>query len=123
MCLSVVNKEKPPETGYGWKVFSELDGRLVGDTIKPYMVRPMRRWLKAKDFSETKRIPDGKKRYKAGWHIFVDKESAEKWASPYQEIHRVKHRKAHTAGMQEDFLSRSSAIIVADEIFIFENSI
>lgn len=115
MCLYLIDKEKPPATGFMWKVFKEdYDGHLV---TAVFPSPPLRRgkWVAARSpriFATSGVI------YNAGWHGFPNRSHARVYISGnilhnYKVI-KVKYRKVICSGMQRPDL----ATIVAHEILI-----
>ena len=106
MCLNVVSKKKPRETGFGWKVFGMLNGGLYGDCFTIAKVRPIDKWLKEEDYRDAPQkqtIGTGEYgvRYPAGFHIFKRKKDAKEWDFPRcTQIYKVEYRKAHAQGEQ-----------------------
>lgn len=108
MCLDTVTKTGLNKSGYGWKVFSERNGKLYGESQQIRTVRPRNRWLKAiqrRLFAYDYRIP-----YTSGFHVILERD---KHWKRYGLLVKVKYRKGHTLGTQID-----SNVIVADEMLI-----
>ena len=84
MCLARL-KDFKVSKNYGWKVFFEADGKLYGEIFSTDKERKINRWLDSDDYLGV----EGSKRimcsisyeiYSSGWHIFLRKKDAKRWA-------------------------------------------
>lgn len=116
MCLSYVSKEKPKKTGIGYKVF--IRSTRFGVTTSRFSFQymdlrgreevPINKWLTAE------KVPTWQG-YQSGFHIFLNKEDAEKWVgkSSLSVIRKVRYRGARCQGRQ-----RNCRVIIADKMFV-----
>jgi len=107
MCLETVDPQinKKICKGFGWKVFSLLNGEIYGDCAGSNKVRPRHKWLNEAKFNyrSNKKIKSGSgKLYPRGWHIFTTKEAARKWNCGYGVL-KVKYRIVLATGQQGPF--------------------
>lgn len=109
------------EVGTGYKVFREFEGKLFGEYARTDKERRAGIWLKEENFRPLK-TDDGLERigktfdpkYKPGWHVFLKRQTAEKWRSVGQHITKIKFRGIVTTGIG----AYNGRIVVAKEIFI-----
>lgn len=104
MCLDTVTKTGLDKSGFGWKVFKVVEGKIFSDIFDIFCLHPMRpgKWHRAKRIKLHS--------YTTGFHIYTNKKGARHWYGP---IRKVKYRKGHTLGKQD-----GDNIIVADEMMI-----
>jgi len=109
---------------YGWKVFRMGDnGEYLGDYCGYRTVRPVGRWLKAKDFTPLPHeMPNAMTiiDYDPGWHMFVRRGDAKKWGTntPRIKIVKVLVRKVREKGYAYGTQNSHLDCFIADEIFI-----
>ena len=79
MCLAKVH-DKNKKLSVGYKVMVKRDnGSLVGQFRKPYLPRPLGKWLHSDDYEPEGMIESHySKPYRNGWHIYSKKCVAEK---------------------------------------------
>ena len=113
MCIHDITNRKPKKTGMGWKVFMDEKGKLFGDCHGAIdRPRPVRQWLRAKDFRDGNVRPEVD-----GFHIFVRKRDAESWRLLGRKVVcRVRYRKATLRGTQ--YIGVQAPVILASEIYI-----
>ena len=81
MCLERLDDFEPCEVGY--KVFRVQLAKLYGESCDLYHERNVNVWLNANQFGDSRRkyitMPDGRKRYPVGFHVFHTRKVAKEW--------------------------------------------
>lgn len=121
MCLTQIYKRKPKKSGFGYKVFRKVNGKLL-PAFRGEGEIPTEEWINADDYYPYKSL--GKKaipaeeggKYSPGWHVYKKLRDAKRmyWAS-INVIRKVSYRGAHTWGRECGY-----CVIVAGEIYIHQ---
>jgi hypothetical protein len=124
MCLSSINKRKPKPEGVGYKVFVPLvhaNAKItsVASVFYPIHYR-FNRWYKAR--KENVQTEDSKEIYKTGFHIFLTRWEATRYACGRDLVRKVQYRKARLLGKQDPYVGIHAKLdcLVADEMRIPE---
>ncbi len=86
MCLTVAIKM--PKNKFGYKVFSRTEGILHSQcqTRDPY---PLKKWIHNKSKIKKLQTEDDKTDYPNGFHVFLDRKSAQLWKADYNNDYDV----------------------------------
>lgn len=119
MCLHTLDDKPPKKTGKGWKVVIPVTGKRGRYTSSVrHQEFQISKWAKA-DTSPKCYIVESGPHYDAGFHIWLNREDAEKSARYYEEtLVLVEYRKARVSGKGEAYSSWAGPQIVADEMRI-----
>jgi len=118
MCMSEVKKDyrnvKERNFGIGYKnVTDEGDGKY--STYKTDL--RMKKWYKANTNCKIK--ASDKTLYRSGFHIFLNKEDAQKYCS-YNVVVRVRYRGVSSFGTNKAGYDDIGDCVIADEMFLDE---
>jgi len=119
MCMETVSRVRPKPEGIGYKAFDVRNGELYGELARGDKVRPVKEWLKARNYSVSKLsrywLSRIKGKYPTGWHIYKSRRGIENWMQGENSymIKKVRYRRAHTKGTTNGY-----GVVVAKEIYI-----
>lgn len=104
MCLSTITSSKnlPNATGYGWKVMSNMDNKIITPCFATSLA--VGRWHK--DKRQYKLKDNYSDEYKTGFHIFATRQAARLYKrGTFDKVYKVKYRHVVATGTQWDGLS------------------
>ena len=127
MCMETVSRVRPKPEGIGYKAFDVRNGELYGELARGDKVRPVKEWLKARNYSVSKLsrrwLGQIRGKYPTGWHIYKSRRGIENWMQGENShwmqgeysymIKKVRYRRAHTKGTTNGY-----GVVVAKEIYI-----
>jgi hypothetical protein len=126
-----IYKNSREASGVGWKVFELLEGKLHSLCFEEKTVRPVGKWITAKENTGNKIIPEGK-----GFHIYLRFEDTGRASASMstiragsgfvvttkRKVRKVRFRHAHHRGLGDGGWNNEAQVVVADQIFIEKKS-